>query len=114
MNCNYPKTSADYDEEFLFLAIKGIFPKNEIVETSIEKKLTSLNREKLAFLKGSFHKSFKSVRIRLEKLTDDHYFPALFYERVKCTGNDVERIRVLRRKILNAINRLAEKAENFE
>lgn len=54
MNSTYQKTSADYDEEFLFFAIKGIFTSKEITESSAVNKLTPLNRDKLAFLKGIY------------------------------------------------------------
>lgn len=64
MNSTYPKTSADYDEEFLFHLIKGIFAREEIIATNKTQKLTSLKKDQLKFLKCNYNNAFVANIIR--------------------------------------------------
>lgn len=72
MNQNYPKTSADFDEEFLFLAIRGLFSAEEIAECSAQQKLIPLNRQTLAFLKGekNINEDFEIQDLSIKSLSN--------------------------------------------
>lgn len=52
MNSAYPKTSPDFDEEFVFHMVKCFFSREEIIESHNTKKLNPLKKDRLKFLKG--------------------------------------------------------------
>lgn len=53
MNSTFPKTSCDYDEEFLFHLLKEVFTKNELRLCGKSSSLRTLKAEKLKLTKGS-------------------------------------------------------------
>lgn len=54
MNQVYPKTHQDFDAEFLFFMVDAVFIKAELRPILTKPSLRLLDREKLAFVKGTF------------------------------------------------------------
>lgn len=54
MNSNFPKTSVDYDSEFLRHLLNEVFTKQELKDCGKSSKIRNLKREKLQLAKGSF------------------------------------------------------------
>lgn len=106
MNCTYPKTSSDFDEEFLFHLIKAFFSKDEVLACHSTGKLTPLKRDKLKMLKGNTIRNTRSIG-----LLSWHLFrlSALFLERIVQTDKNVMREQTVRKKMMSGITRLAEK-----
>lgn len=52
MNMSYPKTSSDFDGEFLQHLLKSVFNEKELLECSSASSLKKLNGPKLKLAKG--------------------------------------------------------------
>lgn len=52
MNSVYPKTTPDFDEEFLFHVVRGLFSEEEVLESDRTQKLIPIKGDRLKFLKG--------------------------------------------------------------
>lgn len=54
MNSVYPKTTPDFDEEFLFHVVRGLFSEEEVLESDRTQKLIPIKPfiDRLKFLKG--------------------------------------------------------------
>lgn len=55
MNAIYPKTSSDFDMEFLNRLLRGIYTKAELKNCASQRSLKVLNVAKLKFSKGIFY-----------------------------------------------------------
>lgn len=53
MNSKYPKTSADFDTEFLYRAVQPMFSRDEMKKCIHSNNLRQLNASHLRFLKGT-------------------------------------------------------------
>lgn len=54
MNSTYPKTSADFDEEFLSILLQAIFGKEALLQCGQHNSLKHFNRPKLQLAKGTY------------------------------------------------------------
>lgn len=53
MNSTYPKTTSDFDREFLWNLLKGVFTKDELKACGNASSLLGLKRDKLKLVKGT-------------------------------------------------------------